>query len=83
MPGGKTAGWAHFQAAVETLVDAHNQNNNSTSPDFNMLAGLATGVKVFAFGTDRSFQELYERIERLHQKIDRMEKKIGSVPGAK
>lgn len=83
MPGVKTAGWYHLQSAVETLVDAQNENIGATYGGGAMLSHLADGMTALAYGSELSFQELYERMERLHQKIDRMERKIGSVPGAK
>lgn len=83
MPGVKTAGWAHLQNAMEVMVDAQNENLGETYSGATMLSHLADGVSGVAYGSERSFQELYERMERLHQKIDRIERKIGSIPGSK
>jgi hypothetical protein len=43
------------------------------------IVDIAIGFQNLAAGIRSSFDELYERTQRLHQKIDRIEKKIGSV----
>ena len=81
MPGMKTAGWEHLQHAMGELSHAANEYLMGKRDDADKRSAAA--LSNLAYGTERSFQELYERMERLHQKIDRIEKKIGSVPGAK
>jgi hypothetical protein len=81
MPGMKTAGWYHLQHAMRELTDAANEYLMGKRDDADNRSAAA--LSNLAYGTERSLQELYERMERLHQKIDRMEKKIGSAPGAK
>jgi hypothetical protein len=66
---------------MRELTDAANEYLMGKRDDADNRSAAA--LSNLAYGTERSLQELYERMERLHQKIDRMEKKIGSAPGAK
>ena len=78
MAGAKSAAWFIFQSTSENLGEAQMAHMAGKIPDSKLLLAVANGVQQLAAGSRESFQEIYERMERLHQKIDRIEAKIGS-----
>jgi hypothetical protein len=80
MAGAKVDGWFVYMNASENLAQAQIDHDNKKINDSELLMALTNGVQQHGAGARACFQELYERLERLHQKIDRIEAKIGSVP---
>jgi len=77
MPGPKSTSYFVFKGASESIaIMDHDAKKIS---DAQLQNAAIDSLHQFIAGARDAFQELYERIERLHQKLDRVEKKIGSV----
>ena len=80
MSGPRTTGWHQMMGASQALAEAEVKHGKKSISDSELLNSLANAVRQYGGGTRDNFQQLYERMERLHQKIDRIEATIGSAP---
>jgi len=76
----RSAAWHIFYNASQNLGHAQMERMAGKLDDPKLLLATANGVQQIAAGCREAFQEIFERVERLHQKIDRIEAKLGSVP---
>ena len=79
MPGPKSTSYFVFKGASESIAIAIMDHDAKKISDAQLQNAAIDSLHQLIAGTRDAFQEIYERIERLHQKLDRVEKKIGSV----
>jgi len=61
--------WSYFQLAIENM---NQTRNDASSTDRDIILGMAHVQQQYMDATRQAFQQIFDRIERLHQKVDRL-----------
>ncbi|HEV8715682.1 MAG TPA: hypothetical protein VGX03_22995 [Candidatus Binatia bacterium] len=61
--------WSYFQLAVDNM---HQTRSDASSTDRDIILGMAHAQQQYMDATRQAFQQILDRIERLHQKVDRL-----------